>query len=64
MNATTSTYVVTVNVDGIEGGTYTVEATREGMARTRAMSAYLKAVDAGEAIAPTSDFPAITYTVR
>ena len=64
MNATTSTYVVTVNIDGIEGGTYTVEATRQGQATTRAMSAYLKAVDAGEAVAPTNDFPSITYTVN
>ena len=58
-----STYVVTVLVDGVEGGTYTVEATREGMAQTMAMSAYWHAVDNGEAIAPTNDFPSITYAV-
>jgi hypothetical protein len=59
-----STYVVTVLVDGVEGGTYTVEATREGQATTLAVNAYWSAVDAGTAVsAPTSDFPSITYTV-
>ena len=59
-----STYIVTVLVDGVEGGTYTVEATREGQATTLAVNAYWSAVSAGTAVAPTSDFPSITYMVQ
>ena len=60
----TSTYVVTVLVDGIEGGTYTVEATREGQATTRAASMYFAAVKVDEAVAPTNDFPGLSYVVN
>jgi hypothetical protein len=61
----TSTYVVTVLVDGVEGGTYTVGTARSGGPdTTRAASMYFAAVKAGEAVAPTSDFPGLSYVVN
>jgi hypothetical protein len=63
MSTTQIRYSVTVSVNGTEVGTYEVEAPREGMARTRAMLAYLRASDAGTA--PKMESGAlVTYVVR
>ena len=59
-----STFVVTVIVDGVVGGTFIVVAPREGLARTRAASMFFAAVESGDAVAAVSEFPSLSYVVE